>query len=80
MDLLWDNPVSGLQTTLPGLVVIELKRDGNVPSLMTGIMLSLRLHPLKISKYCIGTALTTPGIKKNRFKAKIRKIEKILNI
>jgi len=51
-----------------------------VPSLMTGIMLSQRLHPLKISKYCIGTALTTPGIKKNRFKAKIRKIEKILNI
>ena len=80
MDLFWDNPVSGLQMTLPSLVVVELKRDGNVPSLMTGIMLSQRLHPLKISKYCIGTALTTPGIKKNRFKAKIRKIEKILNI
>ena len=61
------------------LVIIELKRDGNVPSHMTDIMLTHRIKPLKISKYCIGTALTTPGIKKNRFKNKIRSIEKLLN-
>jgi len=36
------------------------------------------VKPLKISKYCIGSALTTPDIKRNRFKAKIRKIEKLL--
>jgi hypothetical protein len=59
-------------------VIIELKRDGNVPSRMTKIMLDQHIKPLKISKYCIGTALTTPGLKKNRFKDKIRRIEKIL--
>ena len=80
MDLVWDNVVSGESKTFPDLVIIELKRDGNVPSKMTHIMLNQRLHPLKISKYCIGTALTTPGLKKNRFKAKIRKIEKLLSI
>ena len=77
MDLVWENVVSGEKKTYPELVIIELKRDGNVPSRMADILLSLRVKPLKISKYCIGTALTTPGLKKNRFKSKIRKIEKI---
>ena len=80
MDLVWENVISGDKKTFTDLVIIELKRDGNVPSKMTNIMLDLRLHPLKISKYCIGTALTTPNIKKNRFKSKIRKIEKMLNV
>ena len=79
LDLVWDNVVSGEKKTFSRLVIIELKRDGNVPSKMTHIMLDHRIHPLKISKYCIGTALTTPAIKKNRFKDKIRKIEKMLN-
>ena len=79
LDLVWDNVVSGEKKTFEDLVIIELKRDGNVPSKMTHIMLDLRIHPLKISKYCIGTALTTPGIKKNRFKKKIRSNEKLLN-
>ena len=80
MDLVWDNVVSGEAKTYPKLVIIELKRDGNVPSKMTHIMLDHRIHPLKISKYCIGTALTTPGIKVNRFKKKIRSIEKMLHL
>jgi len=79
MDLVWDNVVSGEAKTYPELVIIELKRDGNVPSKMTDIMLAHRIHPFKISKYCIGTALTTPGIKVNRFKKKIRLIEKMLH-
>jgi len=79
MDLIWDNVVSGETKTFSDLVIIELKRDGNVPSKMTHIMLDLRVHPLKISKYCIGTALTTPGVKMNRFKSKIRKIVKMVS-
>ena len=77
MDLVWKNMISDESKTFNDLVIIELKRDGNVPSPMTKIMMDLRIHPLKISKYCIGTVLTTPNIKKNRFKSKIRKIEKI---
>lgn len=79
LDLVWDNVVSGVKKTYKDLVIVELKRDGNVPSLMTDIMLAHRIHPFKISKYCIGTALTTPGLKRNRFKKKIRLIEKMLN-
>lgn len=80
MDLVWENVVSGLTMTYPNLVIIELKRDGNQPSKMTHIMQDLRIHPLKISKYCIGTALTSPDLKQNRFKSKIRKIEKLCQI
>ena len=79
MDLVWENVISGEKKRFEDLVIIELKRDGNIPSKMTHIMLDLRVHPLKISKYCIGTALTTPGIKLNRFKSKIRTIVKLLN-
>ena len=78
LDLVWENLLTGEQKTYPELVIIELKRDGNVASRMTQVMLDQRVKPLKISKYCIGTALTTPGLKRNRFKKKIRSIEKIL--
>ena len=79
-DVHFHNMETGKEANVGPLVIIELKRDGNVPSKMTRIMLDQRIHPLKISKYCIGTALTTPDIKKNRFKSKIRKIEKMLAI
>ena len=77
MDLVWENVITGVSSTFAELVIVELKRDGNAFSPMNKIMQNLRIHPLKISKYCIGTALTTPDIKKNRFKSKIRKIEKL---
>ncbi len=80
LALVWENFVSGISKTYSDLVIIELKRDGNMLSPMLSIMLSERVRPLKISKYCVGTAITNPNIKRNRFKSKIRKIEKIINI
>ena len=77
LQLTWTNERNGQQTTIPQLVIVELKRDGNCPSPMLGIMNRLRVKPLKISKYCIGTALTDEHVKQNRFKSKIRKIYKL---
>ena len=77
MNLVWENAITGEQKTYPELVIIELKRNGNVHSQMTKIMLEQHIKPMKMSKYCIGTALTTPHVKRNRFKSKIRKIEKL---
>lgn len=79
MQLRWENQQTRIDKTYDELVIIELKRDGNSPSPMLGIMQALRIKPLKISKYCVGTALTNPDVKQNRFKAKIRKIEKIVS-
>lgn len=76
-NLRFTNLRSGAEVSYPQMVIVELKRDGNVSSPMLDIMLALRIKQLKISKYCIGTALTTPEVKQNRFKAKIHKLHKL---
>lgn len=67
----------GHTASLGRLVVIELKQDALVPSPMKQILAQLRVKPFKLSKYCIGEALTNPLVKHNRFKAKIRAIGKM---
>lgn len=79
MQLCWENQQTGIRKAFDDLVIIELKRDGNSASPMLGIMQQLRIKPMKISKYCVGTALTNPNVKQNRFKQKIRKISKLVN-
>jgi hypothetical protein len=39
----------------------------------------LHVLPRRMSKYCIGTALTDPSAKRNRFKPKLLFIDKISN-
>lgn len=75
--LRFDNCRNGRSETLPHLLIIELKQDSLCPSLMRRILLEMRIHPFKLSKYCIGTALTDPLIKANRFKRKIHLIRKL---
>lgn len=65
------------EASLGRLVVIELKQDALAPSPMKQILAQLRVKPFKLSKYCIGEALTNPLVKHNRFKAKIRAIGKM---
>ena len=66
----------GGSSSLQNGVVIELKQDGRATSPMNAILLRHRVKPIRVSKYCIGVTLTYPDIKKNRFKLKIREIEK----
>ena len=75
--LRFENCVSGKEASLDGAVIIELKQDGLCWSPMKEILSQLRVKPLRVSKYCIGTVLTDPGIRKSRFIEKIRKIEKL---
>lgn len=69
----------GVAASVDGMVIVELKQDGLAPSPMKRILADMRVRPLKVSKYCLGTALSCPGVKSNRFKAKIRRILKIVN-
>lgn len=75
--LRWENVQTGQTAALGDVVVVELKRDGNQPSGMLDILRSLRIKPLSMSKYCIGVALTNPTVKNNRFRPKLRKIQKL---
>lgn len=76
-NLHFHNFVSGIDASLDGAVIIELKQDGLCYSPMREILSELRVKPLRVSKYCIGTALTDPTVIKSRFIEKIRKIEKL---
>ena len=69
---------TGHQTHLQDAVIIELKQDGRAASQMKGILLELRIKPLRVSKYCIALTLTDPVAKTGRFKVKVRAIEKII--
>lgn len=68
-----------IEETFDRLVIIELKRDGNVYSPVKSMLRELRIKPSGFSKYCIGSALTNPGLKRNRFKPRFVKINKLLN-
>ena len=73
------NLSSGKEQSLPGLVIIELKQDGNIPSHAKACLSQLHIHPVSISKYCLGTLLTNPDAKRNRFKKKLTQINKLAN-
>ena len=60
------------------LVIIELKRDGNVASPVTDILRKLRVKPSGFSKYCIGSVMTNRQLKHNMFKEKMVWIRKLV--
>ena len=59
-------------------VIIELKRDGLVFSPVLEMLRQLHIHPHGFSKYCMGAALTNQSLPVNRFRQKLRDVEKIL--
>ena len=60
------------------LVIIELKRDGNVPSPILDIVRRLRIKPSGFSKYCIGSVMTNRQLKHNMFMEKMVWINKLV--
>jgi hypothetical protein len=79
-DLRFHNLVSGIDKDMGDLVIIELKRDGQVFSPVLEMLRQLRIHPHGFSKYCMGSALTNSQLPVNRFKTKLRDIDIIMNI
>lgn len=69
---------TGNKTALPEIGIIEWKRDGvSGKSGLGALLRTLQIHESGFSKYCIGMALTNPGLKQNRLKPKLRLIEKL---
>ena len=77
-DLCFHNLKTGRDADLTGLVIIELKRDGLQPSPILGMLRELRIKPSGFSKYCMGSALTNPSLKRNNFKERLRLIDRLL--
>ena len=79
MDLKFHNLKTDNRADLTGLVIIELKRDGLQPSPILGMLRELRIKPCGFSKYCIGSALTNPSLKRNNFKERLRLVDRLLS-
>jgi hypothetical protein len=76
----FNNVQTGDSRDMGPLVIIELKRDGQVFSPVLDMLLRLRIHPHGFSKYCMGAAMTNGTLPVNRFKVKLRDVEKILRL
>lgn len=76
-NLRFHNLVTDDREQFEHLVIIELKRDGNVPSPALEIIRQLRIRRSGFSKYCIGSALTHNGLKRNNFKERLRLVNKL---
>jgi len=77
-DVEFHNFETGDEAQTGDLVIIELKRDGNVPSPVLDILRRLRIKPSGFSKYCIGSVMTNRGLKHNMFKEKMVWIRKLV--
>lgn len=77
-NLDFHNLTNGKKISMHDLGIIEWKRDGRkTNSPLADILKDLRIHPSGFSKYCIGMAVTTPGLKQNRLKPRLRKLNLI---
>ncbi len=77
--LRFNNLQNGESMDMESLVIIELKRDGLVPSPVLEMLRRLRIQPHGFSKYCMGSALTGGSqLPVNRFKRNLIEIEKLV--
>ena len=78
-DVQFHNFETNDETGTGELVIIELKRDGNVYSPILDMLRQLRIKPSGFSKYCIGSVMTNQDLKHNMFKEKMVWIDKLVN-
>lgn len=72
------NLSNGERINLDNLGIIEWKRDGQSDKSSLGdLMKDLRIKQSGFSKYCVGMAITDPGLRQNRMKKKLRRINRI---
>lgn len=76
--LQFHNVQTGVDCDMGPLVIVELKRDGLVYSPILEMLRKLHIHPHGFSKYCMGAALTNERLPVNRFRQKLRDVERIL--
>ncbi|NQV02446.1 MAG: VTC domain-containing protein, partial [Bacteroidia bacterium] len=65
--------------SLPNLVIVEIKSEGH--SAISPLAITLRDQRIKqsgFSKYCVGRMMIDPTVKQNAFKAKMRRMNKLI--
>lgn len=78
-DITFHNRATGIDADISRLLVIEVKHEVGAPqSDIERALHEMHILPRRMSKYCIGTALTDPSAKHNRFKPKLLYINKVV--
>jgi hypothetical protein len=67
----------GAVRSLPGVAIVEVKQARHGDSVFREALREFNLRPGGVSKYCLGIALLEPRAKKNRFRPRLRRIEKM---
>ena len=78
INLSFRNCITEKDARIDDLMILELKQDGWKRSEFRDILNELRIKQTSFSKYCIGTVLTNPDSKYNRFKEKTEIINKLI--
>lgn len=61
---------------LPGIAIVEVKQArASRNSVIRQRLRVLQVRPMRVSKYCIGSALLDPMLKRNRFKSKLMALQ-----
>lgn len=76
-DIQFHNFETEQDSNTANLVIVELKRDGNVFSPILALLRQLRIKPHGFSKYCIGSCITNRSLKQNLFKPKLTDLRRI---
>ena len=77
-NITFHNRATHMDADISKLMVIEVKHEvGASASDIERALHELHVLPRRMSKYCIGTALTDPAAKRNRFKPKLLYIDKL---
>lgn len=73
------NHLSSCDADVEDLVIVEVKQNGTLPSKFKDFLRDARVKRKGLSKYCLGMLLTDEHLKYNRFKNKIRYVNKLTN-
>lgn len=79
-ELQFTNQSTGHAYAFDDIAIIELKRDGLEYSPITAMLNELRIKPHKFSKYCLGSAMTNSSLPMNKFKSRLRAIDKVVQL
>lgn len=61
---------------IPGAMIVEVKQErASRHSPIRQWLRKSRVSPMRVSKYCVGSAMLDPTLKRNRFKHKLRALE-----
>ena len=77
LDLQFHNLLNDNHKDMSQHVIIELKRDGLIPSSAIELLRQLRIRKCGFSKMALGLAMTAPEVKQNLFKLRLHQIFKL---